>query len=480
MLHARCPSTVRAGNLPLIAHRSFARPRHSPATLEPPTLVRFVILSMLLHVLVVLFFGSANGGAGRREDGSWGVLDVTLRRLSPEPGSGFKLAPGADMGSPGAALLRRFGGPTNAPAAPSRVDGNPAAAPPAANVAPPIERAPASPDVARSATEAAAPARTTPFEALPPLNRSAPEEVDKPFAPSAAIPPRIAPEPVRPVEVPPRELPVPPGPPVEQAAPPKVERAIAPVVEPAPREVPITPAPQPVERVAPPPKVEREIAPIVEPAPREVPITPAPQPVERVAPPPNVEREIAPVVEPAPRMAPVEATPERIAPRVEREAPSPATPLPRGAPAETTPRIERVAPRVVAPGTTSTAPAATRTETPPVEPPARLRFGAPDPGEEIFKPRRDVVVPSSEPGGAPRIDLEASRQRAREIASEGSGYRGVVPLAVPPPPADRKTKLSEAIEKALKPDCRDAYASMGLLAVPALVASAIGNGGCRW
>ena len=447
MLHARCPSTVRAGNLPLIAHRSFARPRHSPATLEPPTLVRFVILSMLLHVLVVLFFGSANGGAGRREDGSWGVLDVTLRRLSPEPGSGFKLAPGADMGSPGAALLRRFGGPTNAPAAPSRVDGNPAAAPPAANVAPPIERAPASPDVARSATEAAAPARTTPFEALPPLNRSAPEEVDKPFAPSAAIPPRIAPEPVRPVEVPPRELPVPPGPPVEQAAPPKVERAIAPVVEPAPREVPITPAPQPVERVAPPP---------------------------------NVEREIAPVVEPAPRMAPVEATPERIAPRVEREAPSPATPLPRGAPAETTPRIERVAPRVVAPGTTSTAPAATRTETPPVEPPARLRFGAPDPGEEIFKPRRDVVVPSSEPGGAPRIDLEASRQRAREIASEGSGYRGVVPLAVPPPPADRKTKLSEAIEKALKPDCRDAYASMGLLAVPALVASAIGNGGCRW
>jgi len=447
MLHARCPSTVRAGNLPLIAHRSFARPRHSPATLEPPTLVRFVILSMLLHVLVVLFFGSANGGAGRREDGSWGVLDVTLRRLSPEPGSGFKLAPGADMGSPGAALLRRFGGPTNAPAAPSRVDGNPAAAPPAANVAPPIERAPASPDVARSATEAAAPARTTPFEALPPLNRNAPEEVDKPFAPSAAIPPRIAPEPVRPVEVPPRELPVPPGPPVEQAAPPKVERAIAPVVEPAPREVPITPAPQPVERVAPPP---------------------------------NVEREIAPVVEPAPRMAPVEATPERIAPRVEREAPSPATPLPRGAPAETTPRIERVAPRVVAPGTTSTAPAATRTETPPVEPPARLRFGAPDPGEEIFKPRRDVVVPSSEPGGAPRIDLEASRQRAREIASEGSGYRGVVPLAVPPPPADRKTKLSEAIEKALKPDCRDAYASMGLLAVPALVASAIGNGGCRW
>jgi hypothetical protein len=36
------------------------------------------------------------------------------------------------------------------------------------------------------------------------------------------------------------------------------------------------------------------------------------------------------------------------------------------------------------------------------------------------------------------------------------------------------------MEKALKPDCRDAYASMGLLAVPALVVSAVGDGGCRW
>jgi hypothetical protein len=406
-----------------------------------------VILSLLFHVLVVLVFGSATGGGGRREDGSWGVLDVTLRRLSPEPGSGIKLAPGADTSSPGAALLRRLGGSTTAPTAPSRVDRNPATAPPATIAAPPFERAPASADVARPAPEAAPPAQPAPFEALPPLNRNAPDEVDKPFAPSVTPPPRIDQERARPVEVPPRELPIPPGPPVERDAPPKVEGEIAPVVEPAPREVPITPAPQPVERVAP----------------------------------PNIEREIAPQVDvPPPRKAPVEATPERIAPRVEREAPSPTTPLPRTVPADTAPRIERVAPPVVAPGTTPTAPAATRTESPPGEPPPRLRFGAPDAGEEIFKPRRDVVIPSSEPGGAPRIDLEASRQRAREIASEDSGYRGVVQLAVPPPPTDRKSKLSEAMEKALKPDCRDAYAAMGLLAVPALVASAIGNGGCRW
>ncbi len=146
---------------------------------------------------------------------------------------------------------------------------------------------------------------------------------------------------------------------------------------------------------------------------------------------------------------------------------------------ETAPRVERVAPPAASPGRAPAAPAPARTETPPGESPPRLRFGAPDPADEIFKPRSDVAPAAAEPGGAPRLDLDATRQRAREIASEGAGYRGIVP-AIPPPPPDRKSKLAEAIEKAQKPDCRDAYAGMGLLAVPALVASAVGNGGCRW
>ena len=40
--------------------------------------------------------------------------------------------------------------------------------------------------------------------------------------------------------------------------------------------------------------------------------------------------------------------------------------------------------------------------------------------------------------------------------------------------------MADAIDKAQKPDCRDAYAAMGLLAVVPLVASTAGNGGCRW
>jgi len=74
--------------------------------------------------------------------------------------------------------------------------------------------------------------------------------------------------------------------------------------------------------------------------------------------------------------------------------------------------------------------------------------------------------------------MEAARKRAREIASQATSTRGILP-ALPPPP-ERKSKESIALEKAIKPDCRTAYAGMGLLAVPALVASTIGDGGCRW
>ena len=96
----------------------------------------------------------------------------------------------------------------------------------------------------------------------------------------------------------------------------------------------------------------------------------------------------------------------------------------------------------------------------------------------MFTPRQNVVTPSSEPGGAPHIDRAASRDRAREIASGRAGTRGVFnPLPVPP---ETKTKEALAIEKAVRPDCREAYAGLGLLAVPALVASAISDSGCKW
>jgi hypothetical protein len=149
--------------------------------------------------------------------------------------------------------------------------------------------------------------------------------------------------------------------------------------------------------------------------------------------------------------------------------------LPRSAPVDATPRIERSTPSV-APGTTPAARAPARSETMPGESAPRPRLG-PGVEDEIFKPRGDAVPSSPEAGAPPRIDLDATKKRAREIAGDDD-YRGVVP-AVPPPP-DRKSKLAEAIAKAAKPDCRTAYADMGLLAIAPLTISSVGNGGCRW
>jgi len=75
--------------------------------------------------------------------------------------------------------------------------------------------------------------------------------------------------------------------------------------------------------------------------------------------------------------------------------------------------------------------------------------------------------------------MDEIRQKAREIANEGSGSRGFLPLQIPIP-LEKKSKLADDLQKAVKPDCRKAYADMGLLAVPALVAGAVADVGCRW
>jgi hypothetical protein len=78
------------------------------------------------------------------------------------------------------------------------------------------------------------------------------------------------------------------------------------------------------------------------------------------------------------------------------------------------------------------------------------------------------------PASAARLILELPRGGA--MASQG--VRGVVPV-VPPPP-ERKSKLGEALDKAAKTDCREAYQKNGLLAVVPLVVDAVRDKGCQW
>jgi hypothetical protein len=430
-----------------------ARPASRSVAVDPPTLLQFVLLSMLLHVLLIVLFGNPVGGSARRSDGWWGPLDVTLRRLSPEPGSGFKLAPGAETSAPGVSLRRRSAGVADA----NRLE----------RVPEPADASQPAQEAAPAAEETAASAQPAPAQALPRLNRTAPEEVDKPLTPSVVSPAkieRIAPARIErelapPLELPPRAVPMAPAVPLERVAPPQIERDVAPPLELPPRAVPMAPA-APLERVTP-PQIERDVAPPVELPPRAVPMAPA-APLEPVAP-ARIERELAPAVEvPAARRAPAEADTQP-----PRTTPAPAA-VPRSLPGATASPAERAAPPV--------APA--RPQAQPVAPLPASRFGTPDADEEIFKPRRDVGTPPSE---APRIDLDAARKKAaREIVREGSGSRGVFTIQSPPPP-EKKSKEAMAMEKALKPDCRTAYASMGLLAVPVLVASAIAaDGSCRW
>src|SRR5438477_1585923 len=389
-----------------------ARLASRPFAIDQPTLLQFVLLSMLLHVLLIVLFGNPTGGA-RRNEGWPGPLDVTLRRLPPEAGPSFRLAPGT------------------------------------------------------------APAQRAPLQAPRRLERSAPEEIDQRLTPPVAAPAKIErvapPQSERPLApaavVPNRAVPAAPAAAIERVAPPQIEREVVPPVELPQRAVPAAPAAV-IERVAP-PRVEREVAPPVEVPQRAVPAAPV-APIERVAP-PQIEREVVPPVELPQRAVPAAPTAplERVAPpQIEREVAPPVELPPRAVPAA--PPVECVAP-AVAPARPQALPAA------PVPP---SRFGAPDADEEIFKPRRDVGATPSE---APRIDLDAARKKAaREIAREGSGSRGVFTVPSPPLP-EKKSKEAIAMEKAVKPDCRTAYANIGLLAVPALVASAIAaDGSCRW
>ncbi|HSS71240.1 MAG TPA: hypothetical protein VLQ46_11410 [Casimicrobiaceae bacterium] len=397
--------------------------RRAAITIEPPTLTQFVLLSMLLHVLVVVLIGNAPGTGARRGDGTWwGPLDVTLRQLVPELTQGPRAAPGVEERARAPALLRR----------------------PSLEPQPIEERAPEPETASPSAPMRVEPAPTelAPVEPLPRL------DIEREIAPPLAIPPR--------------EVPVGPTAPIERLAPPKIEREAAPPVELPPREVPLVPE-TPIERIGPPP-IERSVAPPVELPPREVPVV-REAPVERIAP-RSLERELAP---PAPAISRPAASPTP-----EREAAPPR----HAAPETTAPPVERPAGATTAP---QSAPAATpaRPQAAPAE--ERLRFGTPPapPEEEIFKQRPDVVTPPSEPGGVQHIDRDAARERAREIASGRTGSRGVFNLPLPVPP-EKKTKEAIAIEKAARPDCREAYSGMGLLAVPVLVANAITDSGCKW
>ena len=88
-----------------------------------------------------------------------------------------------------------------------------------------------------------------------------------------------------------------------------------------------------------------------------------------------------------------------------------------------------------------------------------------------------VTAQVAAPGQAPRLNLEAAKKTSPEIG-RSDGRKGIFNIDSPPP--EPGSKLGRAIQKAAQPDCRDAYAAMGLLAVPFLLKDTITDTGCRW
>ena len=429
--------------------------RISARASPPPSVKQWVWLSILLHILAIVLLGDTTGGGARSNERPGGPLNVTLQG-SAERVADERLALRVDtrLGS----LERRENAPPVAASTPPTVTAK--------------DKAPA---------EIVSPSAPTAAEATPVMPRVIAKEVDTPV--TTFVVPLAPPEAVTPPELPAARLPeslprldalVTP----KAIVPPKIERDVALPTELIPRLAPLVPPRTERETTLPaeaPPRLKTFVAPRVEPEalvppieiPRLVPLTAA-----------QIEREIVRPAELLPRLPPPTpaAAIDTVTPTA--EVPRLAPPVPPAAPAATD--------RVAEPVRTPPPPSAVSTAAPtPVLPgPSRVApgvSGGTGTGDDILAPRGAMAPPSATaPGSAPRIDLDSVRQRAREIAREGMGARTLLPFDVKGKEAIKR-KEQQAFDKALKrPDCRDAYAGMGLAAVVPLLWDAVSEKGCKW
>ena len=424
-------------------------------TTPPPTVKQWVWLSILLHILAVVLFGDTTGGGARRGDRLGGPLNVTLQG-PVDRGAAERLALRSD---------------TRLSSLDARKD-----ALPAAPLARPAKDLPHNGMTSPTPSTAAENAPVAPI--MPPVIAT---DVEKPV--TTFVVPVVSPDPVAVPEPPAARMPAL-LPRLEAIVPPKVietpiiERDIALPAELIPRLAPLAPARTERETVAPPP-AKTFVAPRIEPEAAAPPVE-----IRRMTPlaPPSVEREMVRPAELLPRLPPV--TPAA-APAIDTATPTDLlSRLPPVAPATADRASEssRAVPPPPAPAAASTLPTTGPAPVVPTLPrvPPGVAGGAGEVGDTVTPRGTTPTPPSVTPGSRPRIDLDAVRQRAREIDREGSGPRTLLPFNVRPKEAI-KTKEQQAFDKALKrPDCRDAYSSMGLAAVVPLLWDSVSEKGCKW
>lgn len=480
-----------------------ARPR--------PSLAQCLLLALLLHLWLLALVGTAPGtglspGAGSWS--SWSALRIRLDGPGPDDSPGLSAQPQPQTGPVGRAPEPRFGGavrdavprPSPEPGAAQLGHWGPQPTPDALRppssatpaVAEPAPKPATAPALLRSerpsATALPAEASALPSQPAtpdPPLSRPLDEGAGSSTAPRPA-PDETRQAPVlqqtepslrditnsarTPAAVPqPRTAPQRSEPAVGTQVTEPVRPALAPVADPEP-PVADLPRPQP----APPPVAATPASwpspvPVVEPpSPPEPAVTP--KAAAAVLPPPAAapERPAADAAQPLPAPAAIARTPPvpSTLPPVEAMDLPPAVLADLQAPpvrsAETRPQTAP-APAPVAPGDSLSRAAGV-----PTLPPAG---GAPAAGARVGPDR--ATAPSAAASAPLKLDLPSARAPLPGLANPRL-------LNLAPPPPLRKSPLAEGIEKAAKPDCRKAYAGMGLLGIVPLAADAMRDGGCRW
>ena len=467
--------TIAAGGPEIVPPHDAAPPPNVAArrigalTSRTPPVKQWVWLSILLHILAVVLFGDTSGSGSRsgtyRGEKSGGPLTVTLQQATPAGAEPLLPRPTGRIGK----VKRAEKLPRTQPVAASP----PAPAPLPVNDIAPLEvnapAVPAPPDAAPViATEVDKPVTdfVVPITPLTPVRAPVP-------APPAPTPESEPPSARLPASLPKLDtLPAP-----RAIAAPIPDREVALPAELIPRLAPLTPAPSerstPLETA---PRVKTFVPPKIEPEPplelpRMTPLAPlAPSPIERES---LRAPELLPRLPPvAPGAAIETAKPTDVVPRVVQPVPAPVT---------TEVTAEKTSPTITTPTTT---PAPANILPPASSPPSRAtsnpQDGATRHGDDLAAPVPRGAITAPPAGAAPRINLDSVRQRAREIDREGSAPRTLLPFNVKPK-LDTRTKEQQAFDKALnRPDCREAYAGMGLAAVVPLILDTVSEKGCKW
>jgi hypothetical protein len=388
--------------------------------LDRPLLIRCALLSLLMHVVVIIVFGEAVGigdDGGSIPGTAALAVRLKLRWTKPE--------------------VAEAPAPPHAPVPRSPAQSTPPPTVSAHSSAPAVDALP------ESAQDTAA----------LPLPRIAAEPLTRIEAPTMRVVPPDAPR-----------LPEPPPLPRIEAEPLAPAAATAPAV--------MRPAPQAAAPLAEPPPLPRiEGEPLAPVAPSTAAVMrPAPQAAAPLAEPPPLPRIEA---EPLAPVAPTTAAVMRPAPQ---DAPLVAEP--RGSSAVAPPPDEA---RPARAGSTPSGPAAPNAATLPPGP-TRLNFGPrrsvdPDLATLVGESAPEAPPAPNKPAG---LDVEATRALARNLHRAPATTKPGRAMDLSGPKPDTESTLGRAIGKAAQPDCRVAYAGLGLLGIPFLLFDTVTDTGCRW